>query len=107
MSIKISGLDKLQNRLDSLKKASENLEKTTSVSFDDLFTTSFMLKNTQFSSFNELLKVGNFIVNSQEDFEKIDDAEFDSHISKYTNFSKWSDMLSAAGKEYTLKKLNF
>ena len=29
MSIKISGLDKLQNRLDSLKKASENLEKTT------------------------------------------------------------------------------
>ena len=32
MSIKISGLDKLQNRLDNLKKASENLEKTTSVS---------------------------------------------------------------------------
>lgn len=107
MSFKMKGLDKLQKQLKDMEKAAKELENTKTVAFDDLFISTFMRKYTNFSSFDEFLKNGNFTVNSQEDFESIPDAEMDDHVSKTTKFSSWQNMLNKAVEEYTAKKLGF
>lgn len=105
MSFKIDGLDKLQKQLNKMEKAAKELEKNNQIPFDELFTRSFMLKYTNFSNFDELLEAGNFVVNSQKDFEAIPDVEFDIHISQVTKFRKWEDMLSKATEIYVSNKL--
>lgn len=107
MGVKIKGLNQLQKQLKQMERAAKSLENTHSVSFDELFSNSFMRKYTQFSNFDEFLKAGNFIVNSQEDFEAIPDNEMDLHVGRATKFSSWQDMLGKAGEEYALKKLGF
>lgn len=73
------------------------------VSFNDLFTPSFMTSFTKFSNFNELLEAGKFNVKSLEDFMAIQDAKFDVFINKTTKFKTWEKMQTAAVNEY-LKK---
>lgn len=107
MGFKISGLDDLQKKLKKMEKATKELDGQHQVAFDDMFAKSFMLKYTNFSTFDEFLTAGNFVVNSQEDFEAIPDTDIDAHVSKTTKFSSWDKMLNKAGEEYTIKKLGF
>lgn len=109
MSIKMktTGFDKLEKQLKQMQKGAKELEKTKSISFGELFTSSFMRKNTSFSSIDELLQSGGFHVESQEDFEAIPDTELDKYIATVTNFKDWEDMLSEAASQYALKKLGF
>ncbi|GEM_PF-1160148 len=79
MSTNINGFDELIDSLKSLEKNVHNLEGTHTISFDKLFTKIFMEKHTDCSSFDEFLKAGNFVVDSQEDFEAIPDDVWD-HI---------------------------
>lgn len=104
---KIKGLDKLQKQLKNIERAAKELEKGENVSFDVLFNPSFMRKNTQFNTFEDFLTDGNFVVNSQEDFEAIPDKDIDDHVSKTTKFNNWQEMLDTAATEYTIKKLGF
>lgn len=90
-----------------MEKNAKELQNTKTVAFDDLFKTSFMKKNTNFSNFDEFISAGNFTVNSQEDFEAIPDDEMDAHVSKTTKFSSWEDMLGKATEEYVLSTLGF
>lgn len=106
MSIKITGLDKLENRLKKIQKSAENLD-ASRVTFEKLFTKSFMIKYTNYSSIDELFEAGNFIINSQEDFDNLSDSKLDLHISQNTKFNTFQDMLDEAGAEYTLKQLGF
>ena len=104
-SVKIKGLDKLEKQLKQMKKGAEELSRTKQVSFDKLFTASFMKKYTSFSSIDELFKMGGFNIESQEDFEAIPEAELDKHITTTTKFKSWEDMLGEAASQYTIKKL--
>jgi len=88
-----------------LKKMLKELEKTAEEisgekSFEELFTPNFMNRFTNFSNFEELLTAGNFVVNSQEDFENIPDDEFDEHIRATTKFDSWEEMMNKAGEIY-------
>ena len=74
-------------------------------SFDKLFPTSFMTKNTGFSSFNELLNAGNFEVETQEDFDAISEDEFNEFLKKTTKFKSWKEMKELAGGEYIKNNL--
>jgi len=107
MGFKIKGLDKLQKQLKQIETNAKKLEKTKTIAFDDLFISSFMRKYTNFSTFDEFLKAGNFIVNTQEDFEAIPDHEMDVHVSKTTSFSSWENMLNKATEDYVSNKLGF
>ena len=106
MNIKMEGFTELQKELDKMQKAAENLDNA-QIPIDDLLTNSFMKKYSNFSNFDEFLEAGNFVVNSQEDFEAIPENEMDSHVSKTTKFSSWDDMLGTAGEEYALKRIGF
>jgi len=92
------GLKKLMRDLDRVAK-----EASGAVSFSELFTPSFMTEYTDFSSFEELLDAGNFVVNSQEDFANIPDDVFDEHISKTTKFRDWEEMRIKAAELYVSK----
>jgi hypothetical protein len=71
--------------LKNLEKASKELDGEHQVSFDVLFATPFMRKHTNFSTFDEFLNDGNFVVNSEEDFENIPDVDMDNIITLTTN----------------------
>lgn len=107
MSIKISGFDKLQKDLNSIAKKAQELEGQRNVTFDELFTESFMNKHTSFTNFNDFLVAGGFIVKSAEDFKAIPDDEFDEYIQKSTKFTSWSQMQEEATGEYVARQLGF
>ncbi|SPF46930.1 conserved hypothetical protein [Candidatus Desulfosporosinus infrequens] len=76
------------------------------VSFNDLFTPSFMTSYTKFSNFNDLLEAGKYKVKSIEDFMAIQDAKFDKFINTISKFKTWEKMQSAAVAEYLKKAPN-
>jgi len=104
-SVKIKGFDKLEKQLKQMEKGAKELSHTKHVSFGELFTTSFMQKNTSFPSMDELLKAGGYNIESQEDFEAIPDIEFDKLIAANTKFKNWEEMLNEATTQYVAKKL--
>lgn len=104
---KITGLDKMQKHLKQLQNNANDLANTERVPFDELFTEEFMMQYTNCRTFDEFLEIGGFQVNSQEDFENIDDVEFDTHVKKNSNFSTWQIMLDTAFESYVTKKLGF
>lgn len=95
----------------SFKKQFENItskiedEVSGNVSFEELFDLGFMDKNTDFSTFQLFLEHFEFDVNSQEEFENLDEGELDNAIQKSSCFTSWKEMYEVAGKEYVYKKL--
>lgn len=79
----------------------------TQISFDELFSTSFMQKYTSFSSFKELLDAGGFRSESPEDLHILSGDEFDRHISVTTQFKNWKEMGDAAAAYYFTENLGF
>lgn len=106
-SFKIEGLDEFKNFFKNMEKQAKDLKNTKEIPFPDLFTTSFMHKYTEFSSFDDLLESGGFHVETNEDFEAIPDAELDAHIASTTRFNSWDKMFETALDEYIGKKLDF
>lgn len=107
MSTNIKGFDELMSSLKSLEKKAHDLEGTHTVSFEKLFTSSFMEKHTHYSSFDDFLKAGNFVVKSQKDFEAIPDDVWNQYVENATDFASWDDMLGQATNEYLSSKLSW
>lgn len=105
--MEIKGMKELQNRLKQMGKAANELGSTHEVPFSELFTGSFMTRYTDFKSFEDFMAAGGFHAETTEEFEKIPDGPFDSHVSATTKFPSWEEMLKAATSEYVKKKLGF
>lgn len=106
-SIKISGLDGLNKRLNALKENAESLNGTNHVSLGELFSVPFMKKYTSFNSINDLFNAGGFKVQTKQDLESIPDIQLDKFIAATTKFTSWKEMLTEASKQYAVKKLGF
>lgn len=104
---KIDGLDDLQRDLQRLQRNANRMGGKHQVSFDKLFTRSFMLKHTRYSSIDALLEAGGFHAKTNKEFEAIPQKELDAHIKKTTKFKSWNEMLGEATEEYALKQLGF
>ncbi|MBQ8824168.1 MAG: hypothetical protein IJZ64_02945 [Ruminococcus sp.] len=105
MGIKITGLNKIQKDLNNLQRNAERLSKKKSLSFNELFTSKFMRRNTKFSSIDALLNDCGYGQLSQEEFKSIPQKELDVKISERTKFNSWQEMLNAAGAEYVSSQL--
>lgn len=105
--MEIKGMKEFQNRLKQMEKAAKELDGTHEVPFSELFTGSFMTHYTDFKSFDDFMVAGGFHAETTEEFEKIPDEPFDSHVSATTKFSSWEEMLQTATSEYVKKKLGF
>lgn len=81
-----SGFDDLQQELEQMQQAVEDLGEERSVTFEELFTEVFMEEYTNYSSIDELLEAGGFHAETNEEFDAIPEEELDAHIAKTTNF---------------------
>ena len=100
-------MNNFQSFTKQFEKIQERIEDEVNgnVSFEELFDLGFMDKNTDFESFEVLLKRYGFVVNTQEDFEAIDETALDKAIAESSCFSSWKEMYESAGQEYVYKKL--
>jgi hypothetical protein len=103
-SIKLSSLDDVKKKLESIRNKIDELN-SKEIQYFELFSSSFMHSHSNFSSFSELLEAGGFIVNTEEDFSKISGHKFDTHISKTTDFDDWEDMRRCAIDQYIKQNL--
>ncbi|HEY5555900.1 hypothetical protein [Acetobacterium sp.] len=90
-----SNVDEVFKKLDSLSFSP--------VDFSEAFSDEFMNTNTSFKSFQEFIDSSGFKMQSQEDFESIDENELDVFVSANTEFSTFKEM-SASAAEIVLKK---
>ena len=102
-----SGFDDLQQELEQMQQAVEDLGEERSVTFEELFTEVFMEEYTNYSSIDELLEAGGFHAETNEEFDAIPEEELDAHIAKTTNFDSWEEMLSQATGQYISDQLEF
>lgn len=77
------------------------------VSFPELFDPNFMTTYTNYSSIDEFFKMSPFDIKNQEDFEELDEIEFNKFVSGNTRFNSWEEMKAKAGELYMKKKLGF
>jgi hypothetical protein len=106
MSIKVTGLDEFQKKLNDLKNKVESISGERSIPLNELLTPDFLAACSTFSSAEELFERSGFKVESQEDFAAIPDEPWDEFIRVNTSYFNWQEMLQAAGAAWTKAKLN-
>lgn len=99
-----SGMTKF---LKNLEKKAKEISGENSIPANETFTSQFLSKHSNFTSFDDLLEKSPFIIKNQEDFKNIPDAEWEKFITDNTDFESWKDMKVEAAKEWTVKKLGF
>src|SRR5260370_35290429 len=106
MNVTSSGFDDFKKHIEKLQGNIEKLEGQHNIPFDELFSTSFMSRYTNFSSIDELLQKSNFDINSQENFEKIPEDKMNSFIAMHTSFLTWNQMSTKASEEWLARQLD-
>jgi hypothetical protein len=101
----IKNLKDLSKRLDRISNNCKEINGTHSYAFSEIFNEAFMKENTKFSTMDELLKNGGWIIENQKDFADIPERDLDEHLSKTTNFMSWQEMKSKAAKELLNKRI--
>ena len=104
MSIEIKGLDNLLQSLEELKRNAEEIDGENQVQFSEMFPDFFMMRNTNFSTINEMFDKSGFILNKQEDLDNIPAEKLDQFVKDNTEFETWDEMKQAAGKEWIQRK---
>lgn len=105
MSVEIKGFEELADELDRLRERSESLDGENAVSFTELFPEDFMVTYTEFATIREFFDASPWTVESDTDFERIPEDEFDAYVNEHTGFSDWEAMLSAAAREWIGREL--
>jgi hypothetical protein len=105
MGVKVTGLGDVQRRLRELQHRAESLSGEHQVQLSDLFTSEFMLLNTDFESIDALFEASGYNVKSQDDLDSIPIEPFDAFVRSRTRFASWDDMKGAAAQNYMAKRL--
>ena len=94
MSITTSGFDSFDDFAKQVEKLKE------SVASDELFASHFMLKYTDFSTFEEFLQKSGFTRGSAEESNEILEREMDVFVVAHTKFISWNEMQAEAWSEW-------
>lgn len=103
-NFKITGMKDLEKSLKRIEKKIQD-QVSGEVTFDVLFNKRFMKLYTKFNDIEEFFQASPFNIQSQEDFENINEAELDKYVSEHTKFRTWEDMNKKALEEYVKSKL--
>lgn len=98
--MEIKGLNKLQRKLEDLGKRAHDLDGTHNLTFAELFPDHFVKAHSSFPSMQEMVDAGG-IQNPGD----IQTEAWDDFVSNNTTFDGWEAMKSAAGAEWTRRKL--
>lgn len=103
----IKGLDKIQDELKAMEEKAKELSGEQEVSFEELFTHEFMLKNTRYNTLDELFQAADLNIETNEDFDNLPQEELDAGIQKVTKFKSWKDFIGEAATNYFAKRMGF
>ena len=93
------------NNFNRFNEFSRNLNRLQGeVPFSELLAPKFMVRFTNFTSFDDLLAKSGFKLDTVEDFVNISDRERDAFIASNTRFANWDAMLQKAFEEYAQQK---
>jgi len=95
----------LENRLGSMEQAARKMNGQHNVSFNEIFSDSFMQQHNVSNSISKFLKKVNITDNTS--FEACPDKDLENLVKAKTDFSSWEEMQTEAAKDYTIKKLGF
>ena len=107
MSIKITGLDEMRRKFETIGRNAAALNGKQSVPLKDMLTPSFLGECSTFESFDHMLAKSGFKVESQSDFAAIPDDDWDQFIRSNTTYLSWREMLQAASAKWAVTKLGF
>ena len=107
MGFEVKGLRELERNLKRMERSVRAIDGTNHVPVTEMFPPAFMRRHTDVGTFEELIEVGGFTVDSAEDFAAIPDAEWDAHIARVTRFPNWEAMLKKGGTEWVTRKIGF
>lgn len=105
MTTKIKGLDKFSRKLEKLSKNAKDLSKNNQYQLNEVFTKSFMTKNTNFTDIESFLLASPERISTQEEFTAADETILDSFVYQQTNFKTWKEMLNKASEELIARRL--
>nr|DAD80039.1 MAG TPA: hypothetical protein [Siphoviridae sp. cti6f5] len=97
--------EKLSKKLSKLTDNAKELEKTSSIPFEDLLTSTFLKKYTSLDSLELFIKDSPFTDINFSNFENINELELDNYVRTISSFSTWSDFIKTACSEYVRNKL--
>ena len=103
--MKIKGLDKLQKKFKTLDRNAKKIDGYHSIPFEELFSYDFMSENTNFDCVREFFQSAGIEINTQEEFQELDERILDDAVVRFTQFSSWDEMAHEAGKLYIHQKL--
>lgn len=108
MSFKIEGLYELQNKLRNLASRAEKLHGKHNVRLQDLLSTEFIRRFTDFVTLDEMFEAFGKNPKSSEEFEAMSKSpEWNAFIEDRTLFASWQEMIEKAGVEWASEKLGF
>lgn len=81
-----NGFKEFDRKLKKMQQKASELEKGQELQLNELFTDSFMKKNTKFSSLDEMLDKSPFTIETQQDFESIPDDLWDDFVRENSKF---------------------
>ncbi|AMR10698.1 MULTISPECIES: hypothetical protein [Bacillus] len=102
-----NGFKEFDRKLKKMQQKASELEKGQELQLNELFTDSFMKKNTKFSSLDEMLDKSPFTIETQQDFESIPDDLWDDFVRENSKFFNWEEMQQEAANIYVAKQLGF
>lgn len=88
-----------------MEQAVDKMAGQNNVSFDEMFSESFMRQHTTSKSISEFLKEVN--ITDAASFETCADEDLENLVKIKTDFNSWEEMQTEAAKAYTIKKLGF
>lgn len=78
---------------------------TQSIPFNEIFSYNFMHTNTNIDSIDEFFECAGIVIQTQEDFQELEERILDEAVVKFTTFNSWEEMIQLASKEYVNGKL--
>jgi hypothetical protein len=105
--LEMDGFDDLKRNLDQLAQRAQKLDGEHSVPMRELLTPAFLEGHTsgRFTSWEQWAGEAPFKIDSQEDFDRLPQEEWDAYVRSTTSFSDGKEMLKAAGVQYLQAKL--
>lgn len=95
--------------LKGLKKISKNIKKLegeNTINLNELFSSDFLIENSCFSSFDEMIEEFGINFENQEDFNNISESEeWENFIVSNTNFGSYEEMLNKAVNDFVIKNI--
>jgi len=105
MSVEIRGFEDVVDDLDRVSGLEGADAGEVDVSIADLFPRDFMEPYTAFVSVQAFFEASPWTVETESDFDDIPEDALDKHVDANTGFRSWETMLTAAAREWILRKI--